>query len=93
VTAEEGEYHVQIAGPTRRDLRRLPGKTAAAIIEFITGALAENPQRLSKPLRGELAAHRSAHRGDYRVLFRIDEGEQTIIIVAVSHRAHIYRRR
>ena len=32
-------------------------------------------------------ANRSARRGDYRVLLRIEDEEHTIVIVAVSHRA------
>lgn len=93
MTINDRPYHVEVAGSARRDLRRLSSKIAAAIIEFITGPLAENPRRLSKVLRGELAAYRSARRGDYRVLFRIDDEKQTIVIVAVNHRAHIYRPR
>lgn len=93
MTTRDRPYHVQIAGSARRDLRRLSGKIAAAIIEFITGPLAENPQRLCKALRGELAAYRSARRGDYRVLFRIDDDKHAIVIVAINHRAHIYRPR
>jgi mRNA-degrading endonuclease RelE of RelBE toxin-antitoxin system len=91
VTAKDRPYLVEVAGPARRDLRRLSGKIAAAIVEFITCPLAENPHRLSKVLRGELAAYRSARRGDYRVLFRIDDDKHTIVIVAISHPAHIYR--
>jgi mRNA-degrading endonuclease RelE of RelBE toxin-antitoxin system len=93
VTTNDGNYRVEVAGPARRDLRRLPGKVATAIIEFITGPLAENPQRLSKPLRNELQAYRSARRGEYRVLFRIDDARHTIVVVSVNHRAHIYRPR
>jgi mRNA interferase RelE/StbE len=93
VSPNEGKYRVEVAGSARRDLRRLPGKIAAAIIEFITGPLAENPQRLSKPLRSELADYRSARRGDYRVLFRIDDEKHTILIARVNHRGHIYRPR
>ena len=55
--------------------------------------LAENLYRLSKPLRRELEAYRTARRGDYRVLLRIDDDNHVIVIVAVEHRAHIYRRR
>lgn len=90
-------YHVEVGGSARRDVRRLPVKVAAAIIEFISGPLAcplaDNPQRLSKHLRGELAVYRSARRGDYRVLFRIDDDKHTIVVVAINHRAHIYRPR
>ena len=92
MSRQEGRHHVEVAGPARRDLQRLPHKIAVAIVEFITGPLADNPHRLSKPLRGELASYRSARRGDYRVLFRIDEDRPVILIVAVNHRAHIYRR-
>lgn len=91
MTTPDPPYHVEAAGSARRDLQRLPGKVAAAIVEFITGALADNPQRLSKPLRGELDGYRSARRGDYRVVFRIDDNDHAVVIVGVRHRAHIYR--
>jgi mRNA interferase RelE/StbE len=44
-------------------------------------------------MRGELAAYRSARRGEYRMVFRIDDPEHTIVIVAIDHRAHTYRSR
>ncbi|HEX8093349.1 MAG TPA: type II toxin-antitoxin system RelE/ParE family toxin [Jatrophihabitans sp.] len=75
----------------RRGLHRLPAKVAAAVIEFITGPLGENPERLSKPLRDELAGHRSARRGDYRVLIRIDADAHTVLVVRIDHRADVYR--
>jgi len=93
VNAPDGPFRVEVDRPARRDLDRLPHKIAAAIVEFITGTLADNPHRLSKPLRAELASYRSARRGDYRVLLRIDNDQHAILIVAINHRAHIYRRR
>jgi mRNA-degrading endonuclease RelE of RelBE toxin-antitoxin system len=93
VSLQDGQYHVEVDGPARRSLGRLPHKIAAAIVEFITGPLAKDPHRLSKPLRGELASYRTARRGDYRVLLRIDEDRDTVLIVAIDHRAHIYRKR
>ena len=86
-------YRVEAAGSARRDLQRLSGKVATAIVKFITGPLADNPQRLSKPLRGDLDGYHSARRGDYRVVFRIDEDERTVVVVGIKHRAHIYRPR
>ena len=93
MTTPDRPYRVEAAGSARRDLRRLSGKVAAAIVEFITGPLADNPQRLSKPLRGELDGYHSARRGDYRVVFRIDEDEHTVVITGIRHRAHVYRPR
>ena len=52
-----------------------------------------NPLRLGKPLRGDYADLRSARSGDYRVLIKVDEDQQTIVVRSVDHRAHAYRRR
>ena len=91
MSPQGGPYRVEVDGPARRNLQRLPHKIAGAIIKFITGPLADNPHRLSKPLRGELASYRSARRGDYRVLLRIDDDRHALLIVAINHRAHINR--
>ncbi|MEE4023990.1 type II toxin-antitoxin system RelE/ParE family toxin [Gordonia sp. PKS22-38] len=84
-------YVVAIASPARRALSRLPGRAAHAVIEFISGPLAENPPRLSKPLRNEFEGARSARRGDYRILLRIDDATHTVLIIDIDHRAHVYR--
>lgn len=91
MTGSGGPYGVEVDGPAQRDLQRLPHKIAAAIVEFITGVLADNPARLSKPLRAELSGYRSARRGDYRVLIRIDEDRRVVLVVGIKHRAHAYR--
>jgi hypothetical protein len=41
--------------PAPRDLARLPGKVAGAVVTYVDGRLAANPRRLSKPLSGEHA--------------------------------------
>jgi mRNA-degrading endonuclease RelE of RelBE toxin-antitoxin system len=84
-------HHIEISSAARRGLRRLPGKVAAAIIEFITGPLADNPARLSKPLTNRLGGYRSARRGDYRVLIRVDETGRVVLVVRIDHRANVYR--
>ncbi|WP_086010777.1 type II toxin-antitoxin system RelE family toxin [Sciscionella marina] len=82
-------WHVVVSSAAHRDLRRLPDRIAIAIVEFITGQLADNPARLTKPLRNELADYRSARRGDYRVFVRLDEEERSVLIVRVDHRARL----
>ena len=84
-------WRIQVDSAARRRLHRLPAKVAAAVIAFITGPLAENPDRLSKPLRDELADYRSARRGDYRILIRIDSDARTVLVVRIDHRADVYR--
>lgn len=86
-------YEIRVSSEAIRGLNRLPAKVASAVVEFITVTLAENPQRLSKPLRGDYDGYRSARRGDYRILIRIDEGERHVVVVYIDHRAHVYRPR
>jgi mRNA interferase RelE/StbE len=74
-----------------RDLARLSPKVAAAIVEFVTVVLPENPPRMTKPLTGDLEGYRSARRGDYRVIVRLDDAARVVILHRVAHRAHVYR--
>jgi mRNA-degrading endonuclease RelE of RelBE toxin-antitoxin system len=69
---------------TKRALTRLPEKVAAAAVAFIYGPLAENPRRVGKALRRELAGPYSARRGDFRITYRLTD---VVTIVAIDHRA------
>ena len=69
----------------------LPEKVAAAVYEFVTGPLLDNPRRVGKPLSPPLAPAFSARRGAYRVLYLIDEVDRTVEVTAISHRADAYR--
>jgi mRNA interferase RelE/StbE len=82
---------VRISARAERDLARLPEKIAAACVEFIFGALAENPYRLGADLRGQLSGLRSARRGSYRVIYKVDEEQDRIDIVHIDHRGDVYR--
>lgn len=85
-------WRLVVAGPAVRDLERLPEKAAGAVLASFQ-AIAGNPQRVGKPLRFELDGVWSARRGPYRVLYRIDEAERLVIVIAIGHRADVYRRR
>lgn len=90
----EAGYELVVAAPAARAIREtLPEAVAFAIIDFITGALLDNPKRVGAPLRGELEGIWSARRGTYRVLYRIDEDNREVIVLRVGHRQNIYRSR
>lgn len=84
-------YRVQWTPPAQRDIVRLPPRVAAAVLTFVDERLAANPRRLSKELGGDLVGLRSARNGDYRVLIRLTE--DTVWVLRVDHRAHVYRPR
>ena len=86
-------YRVAWTAAAKRRLRTLPDKVGHAVIEFAYGPVAENPQRVGKPLRLELAGLHSARRGDFRVIYRIDEAQKRVDIVAIEHRSDAYRPR
>lgn len=81
-------YEVAWTATSKRALQRLPEKVATAAIEFIYGPLANNPQRVGKALRFDLEGLHSARRGDYRIIYRIDE---CVTILAIEHRSDVYR--
>lgn len=85
-------HRVEWTPPAQRDMARLPGKIAGAVMTYVDARLAVNRQR-SKPLAGELESLRTARNGDYRILLRIDDDDSVIWIIRVDHRAHTYRPR
>lgn len=91
--SDAAPWAVEVSGEARRQLQTLPPRIAPAIVEFITGPLAANPYRLSKLLTKELAAYRSARRGDYRVLIRLDDARRTMLVIRIQLRADVYRPR
>lgn len=89
----QAPWKVEVTSPALKGFRRLPEKAAAAIVEFVTGVLADNPYRLSKPLSNELLGLRTARRGDYRVLFTLDVEEHILYIHRIEHRSDVYKPR
>jgi mRNA-degrading endonuclease RelE of RelBE toxin-antitoxin system len=84
-------YRVEFAPTAQRGLDRLPEKAATAAIEFCFGPLADNPQRVGRRLTRELAGRHAARRGEYRVIYRIDEGSRVVEVLRVEHRRISYR--
>ena len=69
----------------------LPESVAAAVIEFMAGPLVENPHRVGKPLKRELAGIWSARRGTYRILYRINEQAREVVVLRIDHSRDVYR--
>lgn len=87
------QYQVVFARSARRALEvDLPEAVAAAVFAFATGPLSEAPRRVGKPLREPMTPLWSARRGDYRVIYRIDEAHLVVDVVAIRHRRDAYHR-
>lgn len=86
-------FQLRLAPGAVRSLERLPTSIAAAVAEFITGPLLEEPQRVGRPLARALAGYWSARRGAYRVVYAIDTEANLVVVVRTEHRADVYRPR
>jgi mRNA interferase RelE/StbE len=87
------DYRIDWSGPARRALQRIPEQVATAVVEFVYTTLAANPQRVGKPLMLGMAGLHSSRRGDYRVIYAVDDDQRAVEIVAIEHRADVYRRK
>jgi mRNA interferase RelE/StbE len=96
--SQDDPYELDLAPAARRVLevgppRGLPLAIAVAVADFIRGPLLAEPYRVGKPLTFELDGYRAARRGEYRVVYRIDDDKHVIHVVRIEHRSDVYRPR
>ncbi len=84
------DYEVLVGANAVRSIRRLPKQAQKAVVAALS-SLGTDPCA-GKRLTGELAGTWSLRRGDYRVLYRIDDGRRTVEVARVGHRRDVYRR-
>ncbi|MDP5185342.1 type II toxin-antitoxin system RelE/ParE family toxin [Blastococcus sp. BMG 814] len=84
-------YTVVLSAAAKRAIEcDLPEPVAVAVVDFLYGPLAADPHRVGKPLRFQLEGYRSARRGQYRVIYSIQDDEVLVRAVRISHRADAY---
>ena len=93
MTDTPDRYDLRVAGPAMRQLDALPGKVAAAVVEFMLGPAMDEPHRVGGLLRRELAEFRAVRRGAYRVIYEADDDNKVVNVVRIDHRATAYRSR
>ena len=85
-------YRLAVARSASKALaQELPTAVAFAVVEFSTGVLLEHPQRVGKRLQAPLDGKWSARRGQYRIIYTIDEASEVVTILQISHRRDAYR--
>lgn len=78
-----------LARRARRELLELNWPLIDAI-EDVLGLLEREP-RAGHALRGKLRGLYSLRVGAYRILYQLTDGEQTVRVAAIRHRAVAYR--
>jgi mRNA interferase RelE/StbE len=69
-----------------RHLHTLPTKIRDAALVALSGTIGQNPQRSGKKLVGELTGLYSARRGDYRIIYAIDDDAKVVVVHRIQHR-------
>jgi mRNA interferase RelE/StbE len=86
------QYRIRLARTAARQLTdQLPEAVASACVEFLYGPLAKDPHRVGAPLRKPFEGHWRARRGEYRVRYLVDETNNIVTVVDISHRLDAYR--
>ncbi|MBI2856920.1 MAG: type II toxin-antitoxin system RelE/ParE family toxin [Chloroflexi bacterium] len=82
-------YSVEIRRRAQRALDRLPRADFQAVVEAVKGlAEAPRPRGIEKVKSTGLWRIR---RGDYRIIFALDDDQQLVTVVRIGHRREIYR--
>jgi mRNA interferase RelE/StbE len=86
-------YRVRILDAATRELARLDKPVGRRIVERINWLAANLDDIQPEALTGDLSGLYKLRAGDYRILYEILHGKQTIVIHGIGHRREIYRRR
>lgn len=79
-------YHPRVDS---EDIPILPDTIKRRVKRAIDGRLATYPDLYGKPLRKGLHRFRKLRIGDWRIVYRIDDKD--VIIFIIAHRAKIYQ--
>lgn len=83
-------YEVNLLPAAARSLRKLDTTVQKQIVAVLS-ELADDPRPTGvKALSGHPGKLR-VRSGNYRVVYTIDDGKLTVLVVAVGHRSRIYR--
>ena len=84
------KYSVKFTREAKKRIEKLDAYIKK-IIQKAIDSLAQNPYK-GKPLSHELAGLYSYRTSDYRIIYKIEEGQLIIIVITVGHRKEIYKK-
>ncbi|MGL9703008.1 MAG: type II toxin-antitoxin system RelE family toxin, partial [Wolbachia sp.] len=70
----------------RKDLQNLPKTIRLRIVKAINELLTVDPINLGEPLYYSLKGRRRLRVGNYRVVYRVNQSERTVIVTEIGHR-------
>lgn len=82
-------YELVFKRSVAKDLRRLPNKDVAKLVERMH-ALAADPRPPGCEKLSGMERYR-VRQGDYRIVYEIQQSRLIVLVVKVAHRKHVYK--
>jgi mRNA interferase RelE/StbE len=82
-------YSLTIKRSALKEIQALPKPLRVRVVAAID-SLAANPH-VGKLLKGDLSGLRRVRVGAYRVVYEINEGQVTVLVLRIAHRKDVYR--
>ena len=83
------KYQTRFTVEAQTELRNIDRKTALKILHKLA-ELEQDPTGFDTIPVVTRPGHRRLRVGDYRVIYRIEQGELVVMVVRVGHRANVY---
>ena len=83
-------YHVELSRDARRFFERANATLQRRLDRCFDQLKVEPRTGNAKPLKGKLAGHYRSRVGDYRVIYRIHDGQSLVGVLKIAHRSEAY---
>jgi mRNA interferase RelE/StbE len=87
---ESPKWRLEVTSLARRDLKQLSPTMRDRVVRAIDGLTTVPRVGDIKKLKGARNEYR-LRVGDWRVIYRLDDEQQAVVILAVPHRSDAYR--
>ncbi|MCH8239810.1 MAG: type II toxin-antitoxin system RelE/ParE family toxin [Proteobacteria bacterium] len=86
-------WTVKFLAPAKRKLGRLGPDAQQRITSYLKERLedCDDPRLFGKALTGQPSGRWRYRAGDYRIICRLDDDEQKVLVLSVGHRRDVYR--
>jgi mRNA interferase RelE/StbE len=85
-------YRIEFSDIALKDLKKLDSAVRKQILHYMQGVLSkiDTPRLLGKALTGNLGDFWRYRTGNFRIMCKIYDTTQTILVVKISHRKNAY---
>ena len=85
-------YKLYFKSSVKRDLKKIGESESLRILKSIKEKLLAKPHK-GKPLKGKDGTLWSFRVGNYRILYNFNDKELIVLIIKISHRKQIYKKK